>query len=93
MTTQIGRRPHYPKREAGVNLLTCCAFEPGGPIVQDSARKLLRLDRRLAGRRGWVSQEEIEREIAALPDVSAKADLVDAPDVTRRREEASPQGS
>jgi hypothetical protein len=64
----------------------------GGPTVQDSARKLLRLDRRLTGRRGWVPQEEIEREVAALPDVSAKADLVDAPDVARRREETSPQG-
>jgi hypothetical protein len=61
--------------------------------VQDSARKLLRLDRRLTGRRGWISPEEVEREVAALPDVAAKADLVDAPDVARRREEASPQGS
>jgi hypothetical protein len=61
--------------------------------VQDSAKKPLRLDRRLAGRRGWVAPEEIEREVAALPDVAAKADLVDAPDVARRREEASPQGS
>lgn len=64
----------------------------GGSAVQGSARKLLRLDRRLVGRRGWIPQEEIEREIAALPDVSAKADLVDAPDVARRREEAPPQG-
>jgi hypothetical protein len=61
--------------------------------VHDSAKKLLRLDRRLAGRRGWISQGEIEREVATLPDVSAKADLVDAPDVARRREGASPQGS
>jgi len=61
--------------------------------VQDSASKLLRHDRRLVGRRGWVPPEEVAREIAALPDVSAKADLVDAPDVARRREETSPQGS
>lgn len=61
--------------------------------MQDSAKKLLRLDRRLAGRRGWISQDEIERDVAALPDVAAKADVVDAPDVARRREEASPQGS
>jgi hypothetical protein len=60
--------------------------------VQESAKKLQRLDRRLVGRRGWIGQEEVAREIAALPDVSAKADLVDAPDVARRREEASPQG-
>jgi hypothetical protein len=61
--------------------------------VQESAKKLLRLDRRLVGRRGWIPPQEIEREIAALPDVAAKADLVDAPDVARRREETSPQGS
>ena len=61
--------------------------------MQESAKQQLRLDRRLVGRRGWIPQQEIDREIAALPDVSAKADLVDAPDVARRREEASPQGS
>jgi hypothetical protein len=32
----------------------------------------LKLDRRLIRRRGWISQEELERELAALPDVSAK---------------------
>ena len=61
--------------------------------MRESAKKQLRLDRRLAGRRGWIPQREIDREIASLPDVAAKADLVDAPDVVRRREENSPQGS
>lgn len=60
--------------------------------MQESAKLRSRLDRRLVGRRGWTSTVELEREIASLPDVSAKADLVDAPDVARRREEASPQG-
>jgi len=61
--------------------------------LHESAQKQkLRLDRRLAGRRGWIPQEEIDREIAALPDVSAKGELIDAPDVARRREENSPQG-
>ncbi len=32
----------------------------------------LKLDRRLIRRRGWISKEELERELAALPDVSAK---------------------
>lgn len=32
----------------------------------------LRLDRRLIRRRGWVSEEELQRELAALPDVSHK---------------------
>jgi hypothetical protein len=54
--------------------------------------KQLRLDRRLVGRRGWPALEEIQDEITALPDVSAKADLIDAP-AGKRREETSPQGS
>ena len=61
--------------------------------MRESAKNQLRLDRRLVGRRGWVAAEEVEREIAALPDVSSKADLIDAPDAARRREDASPQGS
>jgi hypothetical protein len=32
----------------------------------------LRLDRRLVHRRGWLAQEELERALAALPDVSDK---------------------
>jgi hypothetical protein len=60
--------------------------------VHDSTEHL-RFDRRLAGRRGWISEQEIERELEQLPDVSPKAELIDAPDVSRLREEpASPQG-
>jgi len=32
----------------------------------------LRLDKRLIRRRGWISPEDLEREIEALPDVSHK---------------------
>jgi len=32
----------------------------------------LKLDRRLIRRRGWISKEELERELADLPDVSTK---------------------
>jgi hypothetical protein len=32
----------------------------------------LRLDRRLTGRRGWISPDDLERELEALPDVSEK---------------------
>lgn len=39
--------------------------------------KRLRLDRRLIGRRGWISAEELEREITELPDVSDKAAVVE----------------
>lgn len=36
--------------------------------------KELRLDLRALRRRGWLSSEELARELAALPDVSAKID-------------------
>ena len=32
----------------------------------------LRLDRRLTLRRGWISPDDLERELEALPDVSDK---------------------
>jgi hypothetical protein len=58
--------------------------------VHDDATQQLRLDRRLAGRRGWIGGDELTRELQRLPDVAEKAELVDAP--ARRREESSPQG-
>jgi len=36
------------------------------------SQRRLRLDRRLTDRRGWIAPEELERELAALPDVSEK---------------------
>lgn len=38
-----------------------------------NAMQKLRFDRRLLHRRGWMSESELERELAALPDVAAKA--------------------
>jgi hypothetical protein len=38
----------------------------------DPALRKLRLDRRMLDRRGWIPQNELERELAALPDVSDK---------------------
>ena len=35
----------------------------------------LKLDRRLLRRRGWIDPEELEKELADLPDVSHKAQL------------------
>jgi len=32
----------------------------------------LKLDKRLTRRRGWITKEEYERQLAALPDVSDK---------------------
>jgi len=37
----------------------------------------LRLDRRLHTRRDWISKEDLEKELAALPDVSEKIDKSD----------------
>ena len=39
---------------------------------RDSMRKL-RLDRRLIGRRGWISTQELDSALESLPDVSSKA--------------------
>ncbi len=39
---------------------------------RDSMQKL-RLDRRLTGRRDWISRKELERELEALPDASHKS--------------------
>ena len=36
----------------------------------------LKFDRRLLRRRGWVDPEELEKELADLPDVSHKAQLL-----------------
>jgi len=40
-------------------------------MIDESLRKL-RLDRRLQDRPGWISKEELERELSSLPDVSEK---------------------
>lgn len=38
----------------------------------DPALRKLRLDRRLIDRRGWISANDLQRDLEALPDVSAK---------------------
>lgn len=45
----------------------------------------LRLDKRLIHRRGWISSEDLERELEALPDSSSKIAPVEAqePDPTQ----------
>lgn len=40
-------------------------------MLGDSLRDL-KLDRRLANRRGWVAPGDLEKALAALPDVSDK---------------------
>jgi hypothetical protein len=36
----------------------------------------LRLDRRLHHRRGWISAQDLEEALKALPDAAAKGELV-----------------
>jgi hypothetical protein len=38
----------------------------------------LRLDRRLLRRRGWISPDDLERELEALPDASNKISAAEA---------------
>jgi hypothetical protein len=59
--------------------------------VHDDATRQLRLDRRLAGRRGWINSEDLTRELERLPDVADKGEVVEVP-TARQRDESSPQG-
>ena len=42
--------------------------------------KRLKLDRRLIGRRGWISRQDLERELSALPDASDKIQPAESQD-------------
>lgn len=59
-------------------------------MLRDGKAKF-RLDRRLATRRGWISEEDLAKELDALPDVAEKAEVVDLPGVPDAEgEEAAP---
>jgi hypothetical protein len=60
--------------------------------LRDDSTNAPRLDRRLAGRRGWIDADELARAIERLPDVAEKGELIDAPAAPGDREESSPQG-
>lgn len=51
----------------------------------------LRLDRRLIGRKSWISQAELDAELAALPDVSDK--IAEVESEPGEEEGADPAGS
>ena len=59
----------------------------------------LRLDRRLAERRGWISREDLDRELKALPDVADKlttlgeAEEQNANAASARRARSQPTGA
>jgi len=72
-TSIDGSAAGYPNLGAGVNLLRSrLAKLEGVGMAYDDNRKL-KLDRRLLRRRGWIDPEELEKELADLPDVSHKA--------------------
>jgi hypothetical protein len=62
--------------------------------MDQESRERLRLDRRLIRRRGHIDPEELERALAALPDVAHKAVPlpVEEPPAPGGAEEESPTG-
>ena len=46
--------------------------EPRGISVDRKSMEQLKFDRRLFGRRNWISREELERELESLPDSTSK---------------------
>ena len=48
------------------------------------SRERLHLDLRLIRRRGYMSQEELERELQALPDVASKAVSIQVEEPARK---------
>ena len=53
----------------------------------------LRLDRRLIGRKNWITPKELEREIQAIPDMSHKiAEVEEEPEAGNSRAD-SPKAS
>lgn len=52
--------------------------------------RTLRLDKRLLRRRGWIDPEALERELASLPDVSAKAIVAEDPATEAGGDDGSP---
>ncbi len=53
-----------------------------------TAEQRLKYDRRMQGRPGWISEEELQAELDALPDVSEK--IASAEDEPAEAQEAEP---
>ena len=54
-------------------MLAFASFWKEGKRMDQESKERLRLDRRLIRRRGHISPDELERALAALPDVAHKA--------------------
>ena len=50
----------------------------------------LKLDRRLIRRPNWISRDELQRELEALPDVSHKVEPAEEPGEAESEPEESP---
>jgi len=48
--------------------------------MDNESTSKLRLDRRMARRRGWIDKAELAREIDSLPDISSKVAGGDDPE-------------
>ena len=59
--------------------------------MQDATTKF-RLDRRLAQRRGWITPEQLDKDLSGLPDVSEKGEVVDSPQGKTDAEAAAEDG-
>ena len=59
-------------------------------MTYDYTRKL-KFDRRLLRRRGWVDPEELEKELADLPDVSDKAQPLGEEEPSQESDQPPPQ--
>lgn len=57
-------------------------------MVHESMRNL-RLDKRLLRRRGWISPEELDKELQALPDGEPKAERIPVLETEETREETA----
>jgi hypothetical protein len=58
-------------------------------MVHDSVRNL-KFDRRLLRWRGWISQQELERELEKLPDAASRAETVTEPRPSEEEQDRGP---
>lgn len=57
--------------------------------MDNESTSKLRLDRRMARRRGWIDKTELARELDSLPDISSKVAGGDDPETPAAPEPAA----
>ena len=58
--------------------------------MDNESTSRLKFDRRLATRRGWVEPDELEQELASLPDAADKMVALDEPAEASQETSAGP---